>query len=241
MAKGICQHYMDARLIENAADVENENFKDKGIYVLTPKGLHILERFIAKNGINAEHLLRAFATQPICLRLLHLERRPSDDEVLVGRSVMEILFKRFAGNQPNTGTGGEESLIDDGKTRPSSVSSSSSSGKKGEIDRNLGVPVKRVPNVEVIRKSPHDPPLSSQTASDIIFLGRDGKKWVRDFTTVVAKDEGAEMCAHFVRYGFIKMVVDARSNAPDPMRTVVVRTVNTDGQVVSLYRLVVCC
>ncbi len=60
MAKGICQHFMDARLIENAGDATNPIFKDKGVYVLTPKGLHILERFITKNGINGDHLLKVF-------------------------------------------------------------------------------------------------------------------------------------------------------------------------------------
>ncbi|POW04854.1 hypothetical protein PSTT_10097 [Puccinia striiformis] len=62
IAKGICQHFMDARLIENAADPLNPIFKERGIYQITPKGLHVLERFITKNGIHADHLVRVFTT-----------------------------------------------------------------------------------------------------------------------------------------------------------------------------------
>ncbi|KAG8891546.1 hypothetical protein FRC00_013526, partial [Tulasnella sp. 408] len=83
MAKAMCQHFMDARLIENAADRNSNLFKERGIYMLTPKGLHVLERFISKNGMTADHLLKVFSSQPICLKLLHLERRGTDDEIIV--------------------------------------------------------------------------------------------------------------------------------------------------------------
>lgn len=83
MARGLCQHFIEAHLIENATDLSSKVFKDRGVYMLTPKGLHILERFITKNGISADHLLTMFATQPICMKLLHLERRSQDDEVLI--------------------------------------------------------------------------------------------------------------------------------------------------------------
>ncbi|PWN34455.1 regulator of G protein signaling superfamily [Meira miltonrushii] len=110
MAKGICQHFMDARLIENAADLASTVFKDKGIYMITPKGLHILERFITKNGINGEHLVQVFSTQPICMKLLHLERRTHDDELLINRAVLEVIFRRFAGRQPNQRAGDNADL-----------------------------------------------------------------------------------------------------------------------------------
>ncbi|WAQ86504.1 hypothetical protein PtA15_7A230 [Puccinia triticina] len=37
IAKGICQHFIDARLIENAAEPLNPTFKERGIYQITPK------------------------------------------------------------------------------------------------------------------------------------------------------------------------------------------------------------
>ncbi len=100
MAKAMSQHFMDARLIENAADPSSNLFKDRGVYVLTPKGLHVLERFISKNGINSDHLQQVFVTQPICIKLLHLERRSADDEIIVTQSVITALFRRFVGRAP---------------------------------------------------------------------------------------------------------------------------------------------
>ncbi len=61
-------------------------FKDCGVYVLTPKGLHIFERFIHRNGINGDHLAHVLTTQPIWMKLLHIERRSVDDEIETGFS-----------------------------------------------------------------------------------------------------------------------------------------------------------
>ncbi len=53
MAKAMSQHFMDAHLTENALGPHRNLFKDCGVYVLTPKGLHILERFIRRNSMSA--------------------------------------------------------------------------------------------------------------------------------------------------------------------------------------------
>ncbi len=101
MAKGICQHFMDARLIENAGDASNPIFKDKGVYMLTPKGLHILERFITKKRHQRRPPPPRLLLQPICMKLLHLERRSVDDELLINTPVLEVIFRRFVGRAPN--------------------------------------------------------------------------------------------------------------------------------------------
>lgn len=237
MAKGICQHFMDARLIENAADLDNLAFKDRGIYMLTPKGLHVLERFITKNGISAEHLLKVFATQSICLKLLHLERRAGDDEILIGKAVIEIIFKRFLGRQPNLARQEDErsgGLLSVGH-RDDRLRGGAGSGHHhpDDPDRNLGLVVKKVPAVER-EKSPPTPPGGPSSPEkekdkitfthDIVFLASAGMDWLCDFTTIVGRDEAAEMCAHFVRYGLIKLVPDTKSRPLDPAKIVVVRT-----------------
>ena len=56
------------------------------------KGLRVLERFISKNGIGGDPLAKVFASQPICLNLLHFERRSSDDEIIVFQAVVTALF-----------------------------------------------------------------------------------------------------------------------------------------------------
>jgi hypothetical protein len=180
MAKGICQHFMDARLIENAADLSSTVFKDRGVYVITPKGLHILERFITKNGINGEHLLKVFQTQPICMKLLHLERRSHDDELLINRGVLEVVFRRFAGRQPNYAhTDGTD---------------------EGKVDRALGIELvdisERVKGAKGVRTVKH------------AFSAITALEWLCDFTTICGRDEAAEMAAHFVRLRYIELVQD---------------------------------
>ena len=228
---------MDARLIENATDLDNLTFKDRGIYMLTPKGLHVLERFITKNGISAEHLLKVFATQSICLKLLHLERRTSDDEILIGKAVIEIIFKRFLGRQPNLPRNEDErsgGLLSVGSRDDRSRGVAGSGHHPDDPDRNLGIIVKKVSVVER-EKSPTSSPGTSSSSPeaekdkvtfshDYIFLASAGMDWLCDFTTIVGRDEAAEMCAHFVRYGLIKMVPDTKSRPIDPSKVVVVRT-----------------
>lgn len=179
MAKGICQHFMDARLIENAADLSSAVMKDKGVYVLTPKGLHILERFITKNGINGEHLLKVFSSQPICMKLLHLERKVQDDELVVNRGVLEVIFRRFAGRQPNYPP--------------------ADSGVEQEFDQTLGIEV-----VDISEKAKGAK--GGMRTVQHTFSALSAIDWLLDFTTMCGRDEAAEVAAHFVRLKLIELV-----------------------------------
>ncbi len=99
--KTMSQHSVGARLIENAANRSSNLFKDRDAYTLTPKDLHVRERFISRNNTDGDHLVHVIATQPICMKLLHLERRSVDDELIVSQSVITTLFRRFVGRQAN--------------------------------------------------------------------------------------------------------------------------------------------
>ncbi|GAC93090.1 hypothetical protein PHSY_000651 [Pseudozyma hubeiensis SY62] len=208
MAKGICQHFMDARLIENAGDTTNPIFKDKGVYMLTPKGLHILERFITKNGINGDHLLKVFSSQPICMKLLHLERRISDDELLVNTPVLEVIFRRFVGRSPNYDT-------------------SSGAGVKHDhadatVDRTLGIEMADVQE----KVKGHGLRTVQHTFNSMGALD-----WLCDFTTVCGKDEAAEIMAHFQRLGLIHLVIDKSKREMEPYddRDVIIRVEDGRG------------
>ncbi|PWN47543.1 regulator of G protein signaling superfamily [Violaceomyces palustris] len=201
MAKGICQHFMDARLIENAADMTSAIFKDKGVYVLTPKGLHILERFITKNGINGEHLLKVFSSQPICMKLLHLERRSHDDELLINRPVLEVIFRRFVGRQPNYAPGAAGA-----PTRDPSYS-------EEDFDRTMGVEMQDVQE----KVKGQGVKLFKHTFPAIAALD-----WLCDFTTICGRDEAAEIAAHFVRLGLLFLVVDKARKEVSESTTVTV-------------------
>jgi hypothetical protein len=198
MAKSICAHFLEAHVIENAIDLQNTSFKDRGIYMLTPKGLHILERFIAKNGIGAEHLMPIFGTQPICMKMLHLERRSGDDEIMINKGVMDVLFRRFTGAQPNATAMGDDDLQNDYYRRWYNKTNSATgqgAGGEAELDRSSGMPVHKVYNAEYKRDEYH-------------FAAIPACLWLIDFTTCVGLDEASDVAAHFVRYGLITLVSD---------------------------------
>ncbi|KAH8105494.1 regulator of G protein signaling [Cristinia sonorae] len=188
MAKAMCQHFMDARLIENAADPGSNLFKDRGVYVLTPKGLHVLERFMSKNGINGDHLSHVFTSQPICMKLLHLERRSTDDEIIVSHSVILALFRRFVGRSPNY--------------PPDNLDSMDAFQKYHE--RSRGVALMDVSERVIMGKSP--------VTHKNCFAAVTALEWLCDFTSVIGREEAAEMAAQFVRYGLISLVSDKRKN-----------------------------
>lgn len=195
MAKHIAQHFMDARLIENAADKANNNFKDRAIFQITPKGLHVLERFIAKNGITADGLVQVFATQPICMKLLHLERRVSDDDIIISEHVVLTIFRRFAGRAPNYIVNTAESPLD---------------ASQEYYERANGVPLQDIQErqAQMIGRG------AVQTYRNT-FTALTALEWLCDFTTIVGRDEAAEMCAHFMRYRLIELVSDKRRNTDE--------------------------
>ena len=182
---------MDARLIENAADQGSNLFKDRGTYVLTPKGLHVLERFISKNGINSDHLQPVFASQPICIKLLHLERRTADDEIIVTQSVISALFRRFVGRQPNY---------------PPQNATAPQDAFQEYHERSKGVQL-----MDVQEKA--QPLLGKATVvHKYCFAAVSALEWLCDLTSVVGREEAAEMAAQFVRFGLIALVSDKRKN-----------------------------
>ncbi|KAI6105398.1 regulator of G protein signaling domain-containing protein [Pisolithus sp. B1] len=178
MAKAMCQHFMDARLIENAADQGSNVFKDRGTY-----------RFISKNGINSDHLQPVFASQPICIKLLHLERRAADDEIIVTQSVITALFRRFVGRQANYAPSHSAPL----------------DAFQEYQERSKGIQLSNVQDKSNI-------PGKGIVTHKYCFLAVNALEWLCDFTSVVGREEAAEMAAQFVRFGLITLVSDRRKN-----------------------------
>lgn len=100
VAKAMCQCFMDVCLIKSAVNTTSFLFKDEWIYQLTPKGLHILHRFISRNNVNADHLRALFRSLPMCTSLLHLERQDEDDQMVLSEDVITEVFRLFAGDKP---------------------------------------------------------------------------------------------------------------------------------------------
>lgn len=215
IAKGICQHFMDAHLIENAADPLANAFKDRGIFQITPKGLHVLERFISKNGIASDNLVKVFVSQPICMKLLYLERNLTDDDVVVSRSVIETAFKRFAGGRhPNY-------IIDPQEVSRSPVPRPYVEGARPppSFDRSVGVELQ-----DVSDKGPK----GNMVIMKGVFGSQTGVDWLLDFSTCVCRDEAAELLGHFVRMGYIQLHAD-KSRSGDKLVIVEVKS-ETQGQ-----------
>ncbi|KAK6910327.1 hypothetical protein I203_104359 [Kwoniella mangroviensis CBS 8507] len=199
MAKAICQHFMDSHLIENATDLDTVSFKERGIYMLTAKGLHILERFVTKNGISADHLIKIFATQPICMKLLHLERRSVDDEFIITRGVIEVLFRRFAGKEPNLTKMSDDEIQAHRNSRFYMKSPPLPPGET--FERSDGMIVRKISNMNLKNAS-------GSNSDDYQFPAQMAVDWILDYTSATGTDEAAEILGQFVRYGFITLVSD---------------------------------
>jgi hypothetical protein len=158
--------------------------------MVTPKGTHMLERFITKNGISATHIAHIFAEQPIHVKMLHLERRSSDDEVIISKSVIEVIWRRVAGVQPNITKLTEDEL-----------------GQQ-MLSRWFNKPLKLEEiNVEdglVVRKVMKE----DKKGDEFHFTAMGLTGWLIDFTSCSGLDEAAELAGHLVRYGLISLVHD---------------------------------
>ena len=195
MAKGICQHFLDARLIENAADLESKTFRDRGVYITTPKGLHVLERFITKNGITAEQTIRIFADQPICMKLLHLERRSVDDDIIITKSVVEVLWRRFVGREPNVSSLTDDEIAAQVNSR---WYAKSSVAPGEEIDLSVGM---------ILRKNAL-PTKEKRVLDEFTFTAKSAIDWMCEYSTCVGEDEAGDILAQYVRYGYMTLHSD---------------------------------
>ncbi|KAF8338973.1 regulator of G protein signaling domain-containing protein [Cantharellus anzutake] len=191
MAKSMAQNFLDSGLIENAADRQSNTFKDRGIYVITPKGLHVLERFINKNGVSSENLRNVFVTQHVCMRLLHLERKV-DDDIVMSNQLLTAVFRRFAGRLPNYFHNTTDDPLDPAK------------------EYHL--------RADGIRLSEYQERHSQMIGRGQVQLHKhcfgavEALEWLIDFTCITGRDEAAELAAQFMRYRWIDLVSDKRKN-----------------------------
>src|SRR5438067_2181811 len=58
MARTVCQKFVAARFMEAVAEKAGTPFSSKNIlWQLTPKGIHVLDQFCQRNGINSPHVM----------------------------------------------------------------------------------------------------------------------------------------------------------------------------------------
>ncbi|KAI5807856.1 regulator of G protein signaling domain-containing protein [Peziza echinospora] len=184
MARSVCQRFMDARFIEPADGKPTPTFATKGCtWVLTPKGIHVLDRFCQRNGINQDHVLKLLHSQYNTMRLVILERDPRTDKLSHDRNTIEVIFRRFAGATPNIKNNG-------------SMSSDSDSVSE-YADGVTGV--KLTETRKIYDKIVHNS-----------FSGKCGVDWLLDCCTTVERKETIDISTLFVQYGLVQCVFEDR-------------------------------
>ena len=182
MARSVCQRFMDARFIEPADGKVTAAFPLKGaVWQLTPKGMHILQRFCQRNGINQRHVLDVLESARNTMQLVILEREASTDKLSDDRATIEVIFRRFAGQDA-----------------PNVKSSTSNSDSDSLSDYHNGlIGVKMARERKIFDKVEHN-----------TFTGKAAVDWLMDCCETVDRRETFEVAALFVKHGLIRAVVE---------------------------------
>lgn len=187
MARTVCQRFVDARFIESADGKQMKEFNIKGmLWQLTPKGIHILERFCSKNGIQQKHVVDLVNSSKNTMQLVILERDSVTDSVSHDRGTVEVLFRRFIGaNGPNI---------------KSSVSVADSDSLSEYKDGLAGV---RMANERKVG--------SPQRTVFQTFTGKASVDWLLDCCTTVDRNETMKIASLFLEHDLIWCVQSDRS------------------------------
>lgn len=100
MARSVCQKFLEGKFVES---VEGKtDFTNKSsVWQLTPKGIHILERFCTRNGIQSAHVKALIDSNRNPHQLVILERNSENDKLHHDEQTIEIIFRRFVGITAN--------------------------------------------------------------------------------------------------------------------------------------------
>lgn len=182
MARSVCQRFMDARFIEPADGKMMPSFPLKSaVWQLTPKGMHILQRFCQRNGINQRHVLDVLESARNTMQLVILERDAATDKLSHDRATIAVIFRRFAGQ--------------DGPNVKSSTSNSDSDSLSDYHNGLIGVKMAR--ERKILDKVVHN-----------TFTGKAAVDWLMDCCETVDRRETFEIAELFVKHGLIWAVVE---------------------------------
>ncbi|KAI9841953.1 MAG: hypothetical protein M1837_000273 [Sclerophora amabilis] len=182
MARSVCQRFMDARFIESPDGKPVNPFPLKNaVWQLTPKGMHVLQTFCQRNGIVQRHVLEVLDSPRNTMQLVLLERDPVTDKLSRDKSTIEVLFRRFVGQ--------------DGPNTKQSTSSADSDSLSDYFNGLIGV--KMAKERRIFDKAVHN-----------TFTGKAGVDWLMDCCTTVDRMETREIAAMFVHEALIYPIVD---------------------------------
>lgn len=177
----MCQRFMDARFIELTDGKFVPYFQPKNsLWQLTPKGIHVLERFCQRNGIQQDHVVRLLQSPLNTMRLVILERDSHTDRLSQDKTTTEVIFRRFAGATPNI--------------KAHAVISDSDSISEYH-DGITGVKLAETRKI-------YDKTIKNS------FTGKCAVDWLLDCCTTVERSETHEICNLFIHHGLIQSVLE---------------------------------
>ncbi|KAL8690161.1 MAG: hypothetical protein Q9218_004328 [Villophora microphyllina] len=182
MARSVCQRFMDARFIESADGKFISSFPLKNaVWQLTPKGMHVLTRFCQRNGINQRHVLDVLDSARNTMQLVILERDSATDKLSHDRATIEVIFRRFSGQ--------------DGPNLKASTTNSDSDSLSDYYNGLVGVKMARERKIlDHIWKN--------------TFTGKAAVDWLMDCCTTVDRREVYEIAELFVTHGLMSSALD---------------------------------
>lgn len=182
MARSVCQRFMDARFIESADGKIISSFPLKNaVWQLTPKGMHVLTRFCQRNGINQRHVLDVLDSHRNTMQLVILERDSVTDKLSHDRATIEVIFRRFSGQE--------------GPNLKASVQTSDSDSLSDYYNGLIGVKMARERKIlDHVWKN--------------TFTGKAAVDWLMDCCTTVDRREVYEIAELFVQHGMMESIVE---------------------------------
>ncbi|KAL1998183.1 hypothetical protein VTN02DRAFT_6691 [Thermoascus thermophilus] len=189
MARSVCQRFVDARFIEPVDGRPMAQFPMKGaLFQLTPKGINILQRFCQRNGITARHVMDVLESPRNTMQLVSLERDPETDKISHDRATIEVIFRRFAGQ--------------DGPNVKSSISTSDSDSLSDYTNGLVGV--------KMAKERKIGDKIHTNT-----FTGKAAIDWLMDCSTTIDRRETCLIAELFVKYGLITALQEDRNYGED--------------------------
>lgn len=187
MARSVCQRFMDARFIETVDGRPLPSFPLKSaVWQLTPKGMHVLTRFCHRNGIVQQHVLQVLDSVRNTMQLVILERDGTTDKLSHDRKTIEVIFRRFAGQ--------------DGPNIKTNITSSDSDSLSDYYNGLIGVKMAKERKI-----------LDRVVVNT--FTGKAAADWLMDCCTTVDRREVYEIADLFVHHGLISAVVEDKAYA----------------------------
>ncbi|KAF1814595.1 RGS-domain-containing protein [Eremomyces bilateralis CBS 781.70] len=177
MARSVCHRFLEARFIDSV-DGKTDFSSKSAVWQLTPKGMHILQRFCQRNGINQRHVYDLLDSPRNTMHLVILERENETDRLHRDQATIEVIFRRFAGAEPNVKT---------------STSASDSDSLNDYVTGLVGVKLAKERKVgdRVLWNT---------------FTGKAAVDWLLDCCTMVDKREAFELASLFTQYNMIQHI-----------------------------------